>query len=87
MAGPVMSLTVIIVLQRHHLALAVADLQLADVVGPQAIAGVGLDVDLPVAVVEREVVDVGRAEVGLQRVEDVVEVHALLLALTRSTST
>ena len=53
--------------QRHALAVGVADLQLADVLDAHAVARVGLDVDLPVAVLEGEVVDVGRAEVGLQR--------------------
>ena len=38
--------------------------------------GVGLDVHLPGAAEAVEVVDVERAEVDLQRVEDVVERHA-----------
>ena len=46
----------------------VADFELADVLRPDAEGGVGLNVDLPVAAEAGEVVDVGRAEVDLQRV-------------------
>ena len=67
--------------QGHAVALGVADLQLADVLDAHAVLRVGLDVDLPVAVLEGEVVDVERAQVGLEGVVDVVERHALGLGL------
>src|SRR5205823_8743183 len=51
----------------------------ANVLRLQAEAGVGLDVDLPVAVEAGEVVDVGRAEVRLQGREDLpqIDLHRL----------
>ena len=59
----------------------VADLQLLDVFGPDAEAGVGLDVDLPGAAELVEVVDVVAAQVDLEGVEDVAQGHAHRLAL------
>ncbi len=48
--------------QRHAVALGVADLQVADVLDAHAVLRFGLDVDLPVAVLEGEVVDVERTQ-------------------------
>ena len=62
--------------QRHHLPLDVADLQLADLLHLVAEAGVGLDDHLPGAAEAIEVVDVQRAEAGLQGVEDGRQRHA-----------
>ena len=67
--------------QRHAVALGVADLQPPDVLDAHAVLRVGLDVDLPVAVLEGEVVDVERSEIGLQGIVDVVERNALSLGL------
>ena len=62
-------------------ALRVADFQPPDVLDLHAIAGIGLDVDLPVAVLKEEVVDVVGAEIGLQRVVDVGQGDVLGLEL------
>src|SRR5207249_3949121 len=53
-------------LQRYHVAGGVTDAEPADVLGAQAVVGVGLDVDLPVAAIERDVVDVGGPQVDLE---------------------
>src|SRR5262249_36055748 len=63
--------------QGHHLALAVADLDLVqDPIDAGAEGGVGHDVYLPEAAEAAEVVDVGPAQVHLQRLEDVPDLHA-----------
>ena len=67
--------------QGHAVALGVADLQSADVLDAHAVLRVGLDVDLPVAVLEGEVVDVVRSQIGLQGIVDVVQRHGLGLGL------
>ena len=67
--------------QRHHLALAVAHLQLLDVVDRLAERVLGLDVDLPGAAEAVEVVDVVRPERRLQRRAHVVDRHAPVLGL------
>ncbi len=59
----------------------VADLELLEVVDLLAVAGVGLHVDLPGAAEAVEVVDVQRAQVDLQRDEDLGHRHALDLGL------
>src|SRR5207253_10265049 len=64
-------------LQRQHVAVGVTDAELADVLGAQAVARVGLDVHLPVAIEKCDVIDVGRAEVDLERLEHLVQCHAL----------
>ena len=61
--------------QRHHVAVGVADLELLDGLRVHAEGGVGLDVDLPGAAEAVEVVDVVAAQVGLQHVEDVGQLH------------
>ena len=67
--------------ERHHLALAVAHLEPADVVGLEPEPLVGLHADLVGPAEQVEVVDVGRAERRLQRAEDAVERHAQGLGL------
>ena len=57
--------------QGHLVALVVQDVQAGDVLGPVAVAGLGLDHDLPGLAVEVEVVDVVGPEVGLEDAEDV----------------
>ena len=52
---------------------AVADLELPDLLGRAAERPVGLELDLPGAAELVEVVDVQRAHVDLQRVEDVAD--------------
>jgi hypothetical protein len=49
--------------QRHDRALCVARFQFADVLDPKAIARIGLDVDLPIAVEVTDVVDVCGAKI------------------------
>ena len=58
---------------RHQFALAVADAELEDVVGLHAPLVIGLDDDALHAAAVREVVDVGGAEVGGDRVVDILE--------------
>ena len=67
--------------ERHHVAVAVLDLEVLHRVGVHAEGGVGLDVHLPGAAEAVEVVDVVAAQVRLQRVEDVAELHPHLLDL------
>ncbi len=67
--------------QRHHLAEAVAHLELLDVLDRLAEDVPGLHVDLPGSAEAVEVVDVVRPEVGLQRRADVVDRHAAVLGL------
>ena len=62
--------------QADHLPLVVAHLELQDLVDLVAEALIGLDVDLPGAAELVEVVHVVRAEIDLQRVEDVADRHA-----------
>ncbi len=66
---------------RHHLALGVPHVHLEDVVDLAAEVLVGLDVDLPGAAEQVEVVDVEAAERALQRGEHVVDVDAQRLRL------
>ena len=79
--GPAESLHVGHRAQRHHVAVGVADLELPDDVRVHAEGGVGLDVHLPGAAEAVEVVDVVAAQVRLQRVEDVGQLHAHRLDL------
>jgi len=67
--------------QRHHVPAAVADLQTPHVVEPHAVPGVGLDVHLPGASKQVDVVDIHPAQLDLQGVEDFVQRHAHRLAL------
>ena len=62
--------------QRHHLSLPVADMDAVDVVDLGPVGGLGLDVDLPGAAEQIEVVDVEAAENGLERVEHVADADA-----------
>ena len=64
--------------ERHHRALAVAHVELADVVEVVAVLALGLDVDLPLAAEAVEVVDEQPAHVGLNGAIDIVEGDALL---------
>ena len=85
---PEMSLMAIIVLSGTMSPLALRTLSLPTSSGRSRYFGVGLDVDLPVAVVQGDVVDVGRAEVGLQGVRNAYPgPRPAICALTRSTST
>ncbi len=65
--------------ERHHLALVVAGLEQADVLGVGAERRIGLDHDLVGAAEFVEVVHVERAEINLQRVEDIGDGDAELL--------
>ena len=67
--------------ERHQRAGRAADLEPQDVVAVEAEALVGLGADLVDAAEEVEVVDVGRAEIDLQRVEDVRQRHVQHLRL------
>ena len=62
--------------ERHHLALGVARLQIADGVQVLAELAVGLRRDAVGAAEEIEIVDVLRAEIDLERLEHVVGVDA-----------
>ena len=64
--------------QRHHLAVRVADVELADVLGSVAIVAFGLDVDLPLAAEAVEVVDERPAHERLDGPVDIVDGDALL---------
>ena len=66
---------------RHHLAGAVAHIDVPDVGNVAAVGRLALNVDLPGAAVEIEVVDVDAAERRLQRGEDVADVEAERLRL------
>jgi hypothetical protein len=72
--------------ERHHVAAAVADVELADVVGRRAIRRLGLQEHAPLPPEAREVVDVRAAEEGLQRVVDLADRTPSLSALSLSTS-
>ena len=61
---------------RHHAALGVADIDRVDVVDAVAKLRIGLDIDLPGAAENVEVVDVVTAERRLQRVENVADLDA-----------
>ncbi len=67
--------------KRDHLPGARADLELADILGPGAKGGIGLDPDTVGAAKRIEVVDVERAEIDLQGLEHVSDRHAKLLRL------
>ncbi len=67
--------------QANHLPQTVADLELADRSDVVAESRVGLDVYLPGAAVLVEVVHVVRAQVDLERVEDVADLHSVDHAL------
>ena len=73
--------------ERHHLAGGVARLQREDVLTLRAERRIRLRDHLVGAAEAVEVVHVQRAEVHLHRLEDVGELHALLLGSTRSTFT
>ena len=62
--------------QLDHLPLVVPHLKLADVAGVAAEALIGLDVHLPRPAELVEVVDVVRAQVDLERVEELADRHA-----------
>ena len=81
MTGPVMSRSRATVFKGTISPAAVADLQLAHLLGRAAERAVGLELDLPGAAELVEVVDVQRAHVDLQRVEDVADAHAHRLDL------
>src|SRR5205814_896406 len=67
--------------QLDHLPLVVLHLELPDVPHPVAVAGVGLDVDLPGSAELVEVVDVEAAQVILERIEHIADLHAQRHAL------
>src|SRR6266478_1812101 len=52
--------------KRHSVAFAVADFEIADVVDFHAVFGRGLEVDLPVAILKEEVIDINRSQIRLQ---------------------
>ena len=66
---------------RHHVAVVVARLQVRDVAQRQAVRIVGLRRHPVGAAEDVEVVDVGRAHVDRQRLEDAADRHAELLGL------
>ena len=63
--------------QGHSLAVGVADFQPADILDAHTERGVGLDVDLPVSIEERNVVHVQTPEIRLEREIHVVERYLL----------
>ena len=63
----------------HPFAAGAANLQPTDVLGPHAIVGGGLDIDLPVTILEGEIVHIGRAKIGLQRGVNLVQRDPLRL--------
>ena len=67
--------------ERHHLAGGVSDLEPADVLAPHAVVAVGLNEHRPVAAKGGPVVDVGTAEIDLQRRIDLRQVDPLRLDL------
>ena len=67
--------------QGNHFARGVANPEPADVFRSQPIFGIGLHVHLPVAIEQRNVVDVGRTQVDLKRLEHVVQGDSLFLGL------
>ena len=67
--------------QGHHFPFEIADVEALDILGLQAVGRVGLDVDLEHLVELVEQVDIGRPQVGLQGVEDVVQGNIQRLGL------
>ena len=59
--------------QGHHFPLAIADVEALDVLRAQAVGRGGLHVDLVGLVELVEQIDIGRAQVGLEGIEDVVQ--------------
>ena len=63
--------------ERRHLALGVPHIKVIDFVRADAVLGLGLQVNLPLAAEAIELVDVGSAEKGLQGLIDLAELQAL----------
>ena len=61
--------------QRHHRALRVPDIQILDVVDPQPVRRVRLDIDLKGLIELGEQIHIGRAQKSLKRAEDVIHGH------------
>src|SRR4030095_13113855 len=64
--------------QRHRLSFGIANAELADILRSRAILTLRLDVDLPGATEEVEVVHKGATHKRLERPVDTTEVYALL---------